>query len=145
MRRFAAGVAAMLLALAPTAASAAPHACADPCTVQITEATYALPVLEIGSGTTVTWVASSESHPTSDSLSSSIRCYLAAAGAGVTPVGVRFDIVGGGVVATGPGNRDEKPTRCTSATALGSSGAFAMTFNCLLHPYMHGVMVVDPA
>ena len=134
-------VAAALLLCAP-GARAAGALCGDPCQVQVSTAGYVLPVDVITSGTTVVWTASSASHPTSDSARLD-RCFLVSIGFGSGPGPVRFDVVGADLIATSyPGTAEESTAPCNSAAAL-PGGGFLLPFQCLIHPWMHGALLVN--
>jgi hypothetical protein len=133
-------VAGALLLCAP-ATVATPLRCADPCSIVATPNGYLLPVTEIAPGTTVAWSAALESHPTVNNLSQA-RCFLAPTGNNVT-TSVRFDLVDAAVVATSnPGTPDEWSGVCDNASEL-PTGQIMLPFQCLLHPWMHGALLID--
>lgn len=135
---------AALAVLAVPVARATPLRCASPCSVQTFSFGYVPPVSEIASGTEVLWATGDASHPTSDSLDNSSRCFSVPVGEGVTPVPVRFDVAGGEVSATvAPGTPDEITKPCGTAIAL-ETGDFALTYRCLLHFWMVGGLVIAP-
>lgn len=140
-RALLAGMLALLTAM-PSAAS--PLACASPCEIPTNAAAYVAPVTEIASGTTVLWRTSDTSHPTADAADVSERCFLVPVGVGVAPVPVRFDIAGDAVLATTPGSSGPQIRTCTSASPL-PAGGFSLPYRCLLHPWMVGTLLIDPA
>lgn len=142
MRRALLAIAIALAAAAPSIAApsgAGPPTCVDPCTITTTDAGYVAPLTEIASGTSVRWVSASGSHPTSNAVDPPARCFLVAAGPGVTPVPVRFDIAGSTVRAT----TGQVTLDCSTAVAL-PTGGYVLPFQCLLHPWMHGSLLIEP-
>jgi plastocyanin len=134
---------AFAFAVAPGSARATPVRCANPCVVTADTAVYLTPAIEIAGGTTVTWTTNTESHPTSNTITTAQQCFRVAVGDGAPVTPVRFDVVAGTVVATtAPGAPNERSAPCSTATAL-PSGGYAMQFRCLLHPYMAGEMILD--
>lgn len=122
-------------------AGASPADCASPCVVTATFAGYVPPVVPIAGGTEVAWHTADPSHPTADFGAD--KCFRVPVGAGVTPVPVRFDVVGGGVEATtAPGTPLQTTSPCTEVVAL-VDGSYAVPFHCLIHPHMVGTLRVD--
>jgi len=57
---------------------------------------------------------------------------------------VRFDVSGGALFATSyPGTADASTSECTAAVVL-PTGRFLLPFQCLIHPWMHGALLIDP-
>lgn len=135
----------LLAACCGAPAHATPLQCASPCSITTTAAGYVLPVTDIASGTQVKWITTEASHPTSNSTDGDTRCFLQTVSSSVTPVPVRFDLTSSGVFATtAPGTDHEVRLLCPNTTAL-PNGAQLLTFRCMLHTWMNGALVVDPA
>lgn len=126
-------------------ASGGPLSCADPCEITAFQAGYILPLTEIATGGQVLWSTTESSHPTSNSPFASDRCFVVPVGSSVVPVPVQFDVAGGTVQATtAPGTpKQSGPVPCGNAIAL-PAGGFVLPFGCLLHPWMHGALLVSP-
>lgn len=141
----AAALIASAFAIGAAPSSAALALCADPCTISVAGFGYLPPVTSIADGTTVTWTTTDASHPTTNSTVPEDSCFLVAVGATTVPVPVRFDLDGGGVSATeAPGTPNAVTTPCGNAVAT-SDGAFVLPFRCMLHGFMHGALLIEPA
>lgn len=143
----AAALAAAALGVAAPSTPATPAACSSSCTVRAdTNTGYVSPVLEIASGTEVTWTPTGDSHPTAESHMPGEPCFLVPVGVGAQPVPVLFEASAEGVTAThditmgSTVTRDTKP--CTSAQPVGDT-AWAVTYQCRLHFWMNGTVIVD--
>jgi hypothetical protein len=137
-------LAVLLAACCGAPAHATPLACASPCSITTTSAGYVLPVTEIASGAQVKWVTTEASHPTSNSTDGDTRCFLQAVSSSVVPAPVRFDLAPSGLYATTfPGTDHEATVLCPNTTAL-PNGALLLTFRCMLHTWMNGVLAVEP-
>ena len=131
-----------IVAISVAPAGATPLRCTDPCTVLTNSAGYFTSVSEIGAGSTVVWSGSDESHPTADSVGPE-RCFNVPVGYGVTPIPVRFDVTDGVVTATtGPDSPTPVTRTCVTTTTL-DDDTILLPYRCLLHPWMHGALVIE--
>lgn len=127
---------AMLPAGGGGARAALPIACADPCTVSASAVSgYTPAVVDLASGTSVLWTATDSSHPTTEYAGRGEPCFFAVASATPPASPVKFDLAGGVVTANG--------TPCTGAAVL-PDGSALVSYHCLLHPNMNGVLRVEP-
>ena len=136
-------VPALLATLVASGAAAGPLACTDDCEVIATSAGYVAPVEIIASGTTVTFRSVDAPHPTADSNNFDQNCFfLGLPGGG--EASVRLKIVNDELRATtAPGTPDAETRPCGTATAI-DTGSFLLTYQCLLHPQMHGALLIEP-
>lgn len=132
--------------LATTVATATPAACVDPCGVNATGVGFLPPVTVLASGSTVTWSTTEEtSHSTGDGTSGTPSCFHANVGYGEFFAPIKFTIESGALFATTPAfEGDPGETReCTSAQ-MSPSGQFVLPFQCIVHSWMRGALVVEP-
>lgn len=124
--------------LALPAVTALPALCGSDCRIAAsTFPGYDPPLAVLASGSTVTFHSTDIQHVTRDSGVGSPRCFLVGHEGGQDSPPVRFDIVGGALVATAQG----ESAVCGSAVGDGAGG-YALQYFCVLHPLMRGGLVV---
>jgi hypothetical protein len=131
-------LAAGALVLFGSGAGATPLACADPCNITASASTgFVLPVTEVPSGDLVIWTSGDGGpHPISGTVGD---CFFAAIG-GTTPGTATFTVTNGTLTATSGLGTGEP---CKTAVPL-PTGQFVLHYGCNLHPWMHGLLVIDP-
>jgi plastocyanin len=135
-RRALAALAALaIVSSAGPIARATPAACASPCSIIASSAGYIAPSVEIAEGTTVHWTSIDTSHPTTDDRID--PCFIAQAGPETPLIPVKFTVAAQTLRATiGTTTRT-----CDGAVAV-DEGTFILPYQCLLHPWMHGALIV---
>ena len=150
MKRLLTVLALAALAAGPIGAHASPIACANPCTVLASIEGYVAPVVDVTSGSAVQWqgLDGDVAHPTAEATSSDTDapCFLFPASNIRSPVPINFTITNGTLTATEPFINSQYPSgtnTCLTARAL-PDGSFTLQFHCLLHPWMYGLIRVEP-
>ena len=131
--------AALLVALVVLpAATALPVVCGTDCRIAASSIPgYDPAIAIIASGSTVTWHATDVTHFQRDMAIGVDACFETGGEAHGDSEPVRFDIVGGALVATMNGITSP----CESARGDGAGG-FVLPYFCVLHPTMRAAIVV---
>lgn len=136
-------LAALLVALAPLAASAPSPLCQPDCRVEQNAVGYVSPLVVVPEGGAVVFASLDTTHITvgGAGVGGGFGCFFVASAPGNDAPPVAFDIDGGLLRASTDGGA---PVVCEDAVEL-DEDAFALAYHCGLHPSMRGALVVTAA